>query len=192
MGPNGPGSNNWARTAQGPTIGPERPRVQQMAPNGPGSNNWARTAQGPTNGPERPRVQQMGPNGPGSNNWARTAQGPTIGPERPRVQQLVQDFWWPGLPKPGHQARALLPGRISSCQARAAHQGTYFEVHQGISCVTRVDSTQGEKLLLRAPYQPSFESCSDHSETSLLLQFAIIGVLSVISSSLCMTMMTPQ
>ena len=37
MGPNGPGPNNWARTAQGPTIGPERPRVQQMGPNGPGS-----------------------------------------------------------------------------------------------------------------------------------------------------------
>ena len=48
--------NQWARTAQGPTIGPERPRVQQLGPNGPGSNNWARTAQGPTNGPERHRV----------------------------------------------------------------------------------------------------------------------------------------
>ena len=35
-------------------------------------NQWARTALGPTNGPERPRVQQMGPNGPGT-NWARTA-----------------------------------------------------------------------------------------------------------------------
>ena len=57
--------NQWVRTAQGPTNGPERPRVQQLGPNGPGSNNWARTAQGPTIGPERPRVQQLGPNGPG-------------------------------------------------------------------------------------------------------------------------------
>ena len=80
--------NQWARMAQGPTNGPERPRAKQMGPNGPGSNNWARTAQGPTNGPERPRVQQLGPNGPGSNNWARMAQGPTIGPERRRDQQL--------------------------------------------------------------------------------------------------------
>ena len=58
--------------------------AQPMGPNGPGSKQWARTAQGPNKGPERPRVQKMGPNGPGSNNWARTAQGPTIGPEQPR------------------------------------------------------------------------------------------------------------
>ena len=43
--------------------------AQPMGPNGPGPNKWARTAQGPTNGPERPRAQQMGPNGPGPNNW---------------------------------------------------------------------------------------------------------------------------
>ena len=59
-------------------------------------NQWARTAQGPTNGPEQPRVQQMGPNGPGSNKWARTAQGPTNGPERPKVWAGPGQYLGPG------------------------------------------------------------------------------------------------
>ena len=61
-----------------PRWDPNGPQTK-MSPNSPGTNNWARTAQGPTIGPERPRVQQLGPNGPGPNNWARMAQGPTIG-----------------------------------------------------------------------------------------------------------------
>ena len=36
----------------------------KLGPNGPGSKQWARTAQGPNNGPEWPRVQTIGPERP--------------------------------------------------------------------------------------------------------------------------------
>ena len=46
-----PGAGTWI------VDGPERPRAQVTGPNSPGSKLWARMAQGPISGSERPRAQ---------------------------------------------------------------------------------------------------------------------------------------